>query len=180
MPTMSARERRASRAGAARGHRPGPGSAVRSAGEGATARQSGGVRSRPVRALAVLLVSGFALTVLAACGGGSNVGEGALVGPAEFAAAVARPGTVTVNVHVPDEGSIRGTDLWIPYDQIETRADSLPARSRPLAVYCRSGSMSALAVAKLRALGYESVTELDGGMIAWEASGRPLLPPRRT
>lgn len=133
-----------------------------------------------MRALAVLLVSGFALTVLAACGGGSNVGEGALVGPAEFAAAVARPGTVTVNVHVPDEGSIRGTDLWIPYDQIETRADSLPARSRPLAVYCRSGSMSALAVAKLRALGYESVTELDGGMIAWEASGRPLLPPRRT
>lgn len=179
MPTVSGCERRASRAvrpavaglaGSAGGSAPG---------ERATARESGWVRSRPVRALA-FLAPGFALTVLAACGGGSTVGEGALVGPAEFAAAVARPGTVTVNVHVPDEGSIRGTDLWIPYDRIETRADSLPARSRPLAVYCRSGSMSALAAAKLRALGYENVTELDGGMIAWTASGRLLLPPRRT
>ncbi len=84
---------------------------------------------------------------------------------------------MTINVHVPDEGSIAGTDLWIPFDQIAARRDELPSTSTPLAVYCRSGRMSAIAVEALAGLGYASIVELDGGMIAWQEAGRPLLPP---
>lgn len=116
---------------------------------------------------------------LSGCGG-SDGGAGAaprLVGPAEFAQATSEPDRVTINVHVPDEGSIEGTDLAVPFDQVEARRDELPGTSTPLAVYCRSGSMSAEAVSTLARLGYEDVVELEGGMVAWQASGRALQPP---
>lgn len=100
--------------------------------------------------------------------------------PAQFAAAVAEPRRVTVNVHTPYEGEIAGTDLFLPFDRVQADASRLPAdRSTPLAVYCRTGRMSAQAVATLRRLGYRDVVELAGGMVAWERAGQPLLnrPP---
>lgn len=114
------------------------------------------------------------------CGGGEQAGSGEsarLVSPAEFEQAMTEPGRVTINVHIPDEGSIEGTDLAVPFDQVETRRADLPDTSTPLAVYCRSGNMSADAVRSLMTLGYTDVVELEGGMVAWEGSGRPLLPP---
>lgn len=99
-----------------------------------------------------------------------------LVGPAEFAARIGEPDVVTVNVHVPDEGSIAGTDLTVPFDEI-ARSSALPDdRDTPLAVYCRSGSMSADAVRELAALGYTDVVELEGGFNAWIEADRPLEP----
>lgn len=106
----------------------------------------------------------------------SSTEEG-LVSPAAFELRVARADVVTINVHVPDEGSIDGTDLTIPYTEIST-TDQLPAdRSTPLAVYCRSGNMSATAVRDLADLGYTDVEELDGGFNAWTATGRALQMP---
>lgn len=99
-----------------------------------------------------------------------------LVGPDEFAAGIAEPGRVTVNVHVPFEGDIAGTDLSIPFDQITAQAHRLPTdRNTGLAIYCRSGPMSATAAATLHDLGYTDVIELRGGMRAWQADGRPLI-----
>ena len=101
-----------------------------------------------------------------------------LAGPAAFAKSVAQKKTVTINVHVPDEGSIAGTDLWIPFDRVAASRARLPARkTTKLAVYCRSGSMSAIAVRQLARLGYSNIVELRGGMVAWKASGRRLRPP---
>ncbi|KUI47945.1 sulfurtransferase [Mycobacterium sp. GA-1199] len=98
-----------------------------------------------------------------------------LVDPGEFAAAIAEPDRVTVNVHVPFEGDIPGTDLSIPFDQIAARAELLPAdRSAPLAIYCRSGPMSTVAAQSLRELGYIDIIELRGGMRAWQADGRQV------
>jgi rhodanese-related sulfurtransferase len=127
-------------------------------------------------ALAVALTGAL---LLAGCGGsGESSGSGPrLAGPDEFAAAVAEPGRVTINVHVPDEGSIAGTDLSIPFDRIAARKSVLPGTSTPLAVYCRSGHMSAIAVRTLARLGYRDVVELEGGMVAWEAAGKKLLSP---
>lgn len=100
---------------------------------------------------------------------------GRSIGPSEFAATVAEPTRVTINVHVPFEGDIAGTDLSIAFDQIEQQVAKLPAdRTTPLAIYCRSGRMSTTALATLATLGYVNVVELQGGMQAWEASGRPL------
>lgn len=98
-----------------------------------------------------------------------------LADPDEFAAAIAEPDRVTVNVHVPFEGDIAGTDLSIPFDQITEQAGRLPTdRGAALAIYCRSGPMSATAAEALRGLGYTDVVELRGGMRAWQADGREL------
>lgn len=113
-----------------------------------------------------------------AAGGAAASAPSTLVSPAAFAKAVATPGTVTINVHVPDAGAIRGTDLRIPFDRIAQLRGRLPAKTARLAVYCRSGRMSAVAVQELRRLGYTRIVELRGGMDAWRQSGRTLLPPR--
>ena len=129
-------------------------------------------------AVAVTALLAVAALFVSGCGAADGGSASRLVASEEFAGAVARPGVVTINVHVPDEGSIRGTELWIPFDAVEARRDELPSPATPLAVYCRSGRMSAIAVETLSRLGYEEVVELDGGMVAWERGGGQLLPPR--
>jgi len=101
-------------------------------------------------------------------------GASKLVGPEAFARVVDQPGVVTVNVHVPHGDDIAGTDLAVPFDQVAT-STALPAdRATPLAVYCRSGNMSATAVKDLRTMGFTDVTELAGGYDAWLGSGRTM------
>lgn len=99
-----------------------------------------------------------------------------LVGPDEAAAVLARdPGPWIVNVHVPYEGEIEGTDASVPFDEVRTRLDEFPSdKAAPLFVYCRSGSMSAQATADLADAGYTDIIELDGGMQAWHQAGYPL------
>jgi len=138
------------------------------------------------------MILGAALTgltlIAAGCGSdegeGENVGESAteaptsseLIDPQAFAARIAAPDVVTINVHTPNEGSIAGTDLTIPFDEVASSTELPDDRSTRLAVYCRSGNMSADAIDDLEALGYTDIAELDGGFDAWRASGRPLEP----
>jgi rhodanese-related sulfurtransferase len=115
-------------------------------------------------------------TVPMSAGAPSARAPSLLVDPAAFAAAVAAPGTVTVDVHIPFEGKIAGTDLMIPYNQVAQQGAELPAnRATLLAIYCRTGNMSAIAAPTLASLGYTHIVELRGGMEAWKASGRTLL-----
>ena len=67
-----------------------------------------------------------------------------------------------------------GPDLAIPFDEISD-SEALPSDlDSPLAIYCKSGNMSADAVDDLVALGYTDVVELDGGFDAWVEAGRRL------
>ncbi len=85
-------------------------------------------------------------------------------------------GFLLVNVHVPYEGEIPGTDLGFPYDRVALYAPRLlPERDRPVVVYCRSGAMSRAAVEALVRLGYTRVYDVPGGMRAWKAAGYPLV-----
>jgi rhodanese-related sulfurtransferase len=81
-----------------------------------------------------------------------------------------------INVHIPYEGEIEPTDLFIPYDEIERHLDQLPTdKSDRIVLYCRSDRMSGIAARTLVKLGYTDVWNLDGGMTAWEAAGYPIL-----
>ena len=80
-----------------------------------------------------------------------------------------------VNVHIPYEGEIKGTDLHVPYNEVEKNLNKFSAdKKSKIVVYCRSGSMSAIASRNLARLGYTNVFDVKGGMIAWQKAGFPL------
>jgi rhodanese-related sulfurtransferase len=99
-----------------------------------------------------------------------------LLDPAAFRAAITTGSTFLVNVHVPYEGEIEGTDAFIPFDRVKADAAKLPDdKDAPLYIYCRSGRMSAEAAPAFQALGYTNIIDLEGGMVAWRDAGLPLI-----
>lgn len=106
----------------------------------------------------------------------ANGGTYSSVAPWRLTEMLAAKDFTLVNVHVPYEGELDRTDLFIPYDQITSRLAELPsAKDAKILVYCRSGRMSTIAAKALVGLGYTNVWELDGGMIAWEAAGYQIM-----
>lgn len=109
-----------------------------------------------------------------------NGGQWTNVTPDKLAEMMRQKDFTLVNVKTPYIGEIDGTDLYVPYDQIAARASQLPpARDAKILVYCRSGVESAQAAQTLLDLGYTNVWNLDGGMNAWQASGRQLVNKNR-
>ena len=96
------------------------------------------------------------------------------VSAAELQTMLANKDFTFVNVHIPFEGNIAGTDLSIPYDQIGQNLDKLPDKAARIVLYCRSGRMSDIAARELVSKGYTNLWNLDGGMVAWEGAGLPI------
>ena len=90
----------------------------------------------------------------------------------ELNAMLANKDFVLINVHIPFDGNIAGTDKSIPYDEIGQDLSLLPAgKNTKIVLYCRSGHMSAIAAQVLVKLGYSNIWNLDGGMQAWQQAG---------
>jgi rhodanese-related sulfurtransferase len=73
-----------------------------------------------------------------------------------------------------DAGRIPDDTAHIEMDRLTEQAGSID-RERPVVFYCRSGSRSMLAAQAFAAAGYDA-HNLDGGLKAWVADGRPLDP----
>ena len=157
-------------------------------------RENAGRRTGTCRFL-VSLITVIAITILAAaCGGGDSgddeandatgVGQAVAVNggsftritPAELQTMLQNKDFPLINVHIPFEGEIEGTDQHLPYDQILQRLSELPSdKSAQIVIYCRSGNMSTQAAGELVQAGYTNIWELGGGMIAWDTAGLPLI-----
>jgi len=97
------------------------------------------------------------------------------VTPKELSTMLKNKDFVFINVHIPFAGNISGTDISIPYDQIEQNLSQLPSdKNAKVVLYCRSGHMSQIAAEKLVSLGYTNIWTLKGGMSDWEKAGFDL------
>ena len=86
---------------------------------------------------------------------------------------------IIVDVRQPVEtraGSVPGAVL-IPLTEFGRRLGELP-RDRPILTICRSGHRSPIAARQLQRAGYD-VTDVEGGTMAWERAGLPLVAPDR-
>ena len=73
-----------------------------------------------------------------------------------------------------DEGHIPGA-VHIPRGRLESRIErAAPDPSRPVILYCSSGSRSAFAAKTLAELGYDEVVSLAGGFTDWKRNGFPV------
>jgi rhodanese-related sulfurtransferase len=82
---------------------------------------------------------------------------------------------ILINTHIPYEGEILGTDLLIPFNEIDQHKTELPNdKASRLVVYCKAGPMGDIAAEKLVQMGYTNVINFKGGMNAWEKAGRSL------
>jgi hydroxyacylglutathione hydrolase len=80
-----------------------------------------------------------------------------------------------VDVRAPREraaGHIAGS-VHLPLNHLEERLGELPG-DRPLLVYCAGGYRSSIAASLLQRHGFTDVSEIAGGMAAWEAAQLPV------
>jgi len=77
-----------------------------------------------------------------------------------------------VDVHIPEQKHINGTDAFIPYDDIENQLDKLPqGKEAKIVLYCKTGRMSQIAAEKLAERGYTNVYNVVGGIVEWVKKG---------
>ncbi|NNF64019.1 MAG: rhodanese-like domain-containing protein [Acidimicrobiia bacterium] len=70
--------------------------------------------------------------------------------------------------HLPDQRNIDFYDA-----DFAAQLDGLN-KDVPYLVYCRSGNRSGTAVQQMRELGFSTIYELEGGVLAWEQAGLTL------
>ncbi|MBV8297637.1 MAG: molybdopterin-synthase adenylyltransferase MoeB [Acidimicrobiia bacterium] len=103
------------------------------------------------------------------------------VDTAGAAEAIARPGTVVLDVREPDEyeqGALPGA-VHIPRGNLESKIETQVAdRSTPIVIHCASGIRSAFAAKTLQELGYTDVVSMSGGFNKWKDEGREWVTPR--
>ena len=73
------------------------------------------------------------------------------------------------------DGVIPGATC-IPMSQLTARIDELPAES-PIIVYCAHGIRSVNVAMWLSQQGYALVSDIRGGLDAWERAGHPIERP---
>lgn len=103
-----------------------------------------------------------------------------LVQPEEAAATIATPpdDLVILDVRTPEEfaeGHVNGAvmiDFYRP-DFADELAKLDP--DVPYVLYCRSGNRSGQTRAMMTELGFNAVDDVDGGVIAWQDAGLPLV-----
>lgn len=73
-----------------------------------------------------------------------------------------------LDVHIPEQVHIAGTDAFIDFRKIHQNTYKLPSdKKTEIVVYCLGGGMSRAAVEDLLEMGYTNVYDLTGGVRAF-------------
>ena len=82
---------------------------------------------------------------------------------------------VLVDVRAPGERAERriASSVALPLNQLAARAGELP-RDRPVIVHCAGGYRSSIAASLLTRAGFTQVSEMAGGIAAWESARLPV------
>lgn len=75
-----------------------------------------------------------------------------------------------------DAGHIAGALNFDYYsDDFEEKVEAqLTDKKKPYIIYCRSGMRSLYSAEILEELGYTDVTNMKGGLLAWQSAGKPV------
>ncbi|MCW2972672.1 MAG: Sulfur carrier protein adenylyltransferase ThiF [Thermoleophilia bacterium] len=87
-------------------------------------------------------------------------------------------GAKWIDVREPDEWAtahIADTTLRPLAGAVEAILEEHPDRAEPLNISCASGGRSMRVVEALESLGYTDVVNVEGGIRAWQAEGRPTV-----
>jgi len=90
--------------------------------------------------------------------------------PAEFAKL---DGATLIDVREPEELAEVRTEAAVPMPMSTLQEHLADLPDGPLYIMCRSGARSARVTQFLEQQGYDA-TNLDGGILEWEASGLPV------
>ncbi|MGH2963250.1 MAG: molybdopterin-synthase adenylyltransferase MoeB [Solirubrobacterales bacterium] len=103
------------------------------------------------------------------------------IDPADAREEISRGGVVLVDTreqHEWDEAHLDGATLVPPASVAQRIQDVVPDRSQRALLYCATGNRSARAADLLETeLGYEDVASIDGGIVAWQQAGLPVVEP---
>ena len=83
-----------------------------------------------------------------------------------------------LDIRTPEEfatGHLKDATLMNFYDKDFRDRLLNMNRHQPTIIYCRSGNRSGQALEIMRALGFKNVYEVRGGILAWQASGFPVV-----
>jgi glyoxylase-like metal-dependent hydrolase (beta-lactamase superfamily II) len=94
--------------------------------------------------------------------------------PAVAAERAAARRAVLLDVRSPQERQQKSIDgsVGVPLGRLAERASELP-RDSELVVYCAGGYRSSIAASLLQQRGFTNVSEMAGGIAAWEVAGLP-------
>jgi hydroxyacylglutathione hydrolase len=82
---------------------------------------------------------------------------------------------LAIDVRAPRERDQKhiGGSLGVPLNRLKEKLETLP-KHRRLLVYCAGGYRSSIAASLLQASGFNPVSEIAGGIAAWEAAKLPI------
>jgi rhodanese-related sulfurtransferase len=123
------------------------------------------------RLLLVVLAALFALT---AC----TSSTATTLPPSEFQELTRQPGVITLDVRTPGEYAAGHLENAINLDVESPTFTAGLGKFDPgatYAVYCRTASRSKTALDLMDEAGFTDAQDLEGGIVAWQAEGLPVV-----
>lgn len=109
----------------------------------------------------------------------NNKGAFEEIAPEAFAKKMQEGDMVLLDVRTVEEfaeGHLEGAQQYDYYEteSFKSMLEGLD-KSKTYLIYCRSGSRSGNTMSMMQNMGFTSVYNLDGGILAWRAAGMPVI-----